>query len=137
MIAREYLEDAYVLIERDLALLAPQLVVLSALFGIVAPGATAPAFSRAVTGWFDRAKGQALGIMAAGAFIGALLFTPLVAYMLASYDVRSGYLTPAALVIVPGVPVILIFMRDRSNEEQPIVEEPIESEADPAPKRLV
>ena len=114
-----------------------QFVVLSALLGIVAPGATALTFSRVITGWFDRAKGQALGLMAAGSSIGALLFTPLVAYMLATSGLSGGYLTLAALAIFLGAPVILIFMRDRSDDEEPIVEEPIESEADPAPKQLV
>ncbi|WP_226663332.1 MFS transporter [Alteriqipengyuania lutimaris] len=114
-----------------------QFVVLSALFGIVAPGATALTFSRVVTGWFDRAKGQALGIMAAGGSIGALLITPLVAYMLASHGIMGGYLTLAALAIFLGAPVILIFMRDRSDDEEPTTEEPAGSEADPAPKRLV
>ncbi|MEC8179283.1 MAG: MFS transporter, partial [Pseudomonadota bacterium] len=114
-----------------------QFVVLSALFGIVAPGATALTFSRVVTGWFDRAKGQALGIMAAGGSIGALLITPLVAYMLASHGIMGGYLTLAALAIFLGAPVILIFMRDRSDDEEPTPKEPAGSEADPAPKRLV
>ena len=114
-----------------------QFVVLSALLGIVAPGATALTFSRVITGWFDRAKGQALGLMAAGSSIGALLFTPLVAYMLATSGLSGGYLTLAALAIFLGAPVILIFMRDRSDDEESIVEVPIESEADPAPKQLV
>ena len=114
-----------------------QFVVLSALLGICAPGATALTFSRVITGWFDRAKGQALGIMAAGASIGALLFTPLVAYMLATSGISGGYLTLAALAIVLGVPVILLFMKDRSDDDGLTPEEPIESGAQPAPKRLV
>ena len=114
-----------------------QFVVLSALLGVVAPGATALTFSRVITGWFDRAKGQALGIMAAGASIGALLFTPLIAYMLASHGIMGGYLTLAALAIGVGAPVILVFMKDRTDKDQPIVPEPMAKESDPASKRRI
>lgn len=90
------------------------LVLLSALFGIVAPGATGMTFSRAVTGWFERARGQALGIMAAGASIGALLFTPLVAHMIGQYGPEGGLLTLAALAAFLGAPVILLGLKDKA-----------------------
>lgn len=88
-------------------------VLLSAVFGIVAPGATGMTFSRAVTGWFERARGQALGIMAAGASIGALLFTPLIAHMIWQYGPEGGLLTLAALAAFVGAPIVLLGLRDR------------------------
>ena len=114
-----------------------QFVVLSGLLGIVAPGATALTFSRVVTGWFDRAKGQALGLMAAGASIGALLFTPLIAYMLATHGIEGGYLALAGLAMFLGAPVILVFMKDRTHDDEPTPEEPIASETDPASKQRI
>ncbi|NCP17759.1 MAG: MFS transporter [Erythrobacter sp.] len=114
-----------------------QFVVLSALLGIAAPGATALTFSRVITGWFDRAKGQALGLMAAGASIGALLCTPLIAYMLATYGMAGGYLTLAGLAMFVGAPVVLAFMKDRTVAGDAAMPEPIESEGDPAPKRRI
>ncbi|OBX18829.1 hypothetical protein A9995_09725 [Erythrobacter sp. QSSC1-22B] len=93
-------------------------VLLSALFGIVAPGATGMTFSRAVTGWFERARGQALGIMAAGASIGALLFTPLIAHMIWQYGPEGGLLTLAALAAFLGAPVILVGLKDRVAENE-------------------
>lgn len=90
-------------------------MILSALFGIVAPGMTAMTFSRAVTGWFSRARGQALGVMAAGGSIGALLFTPLIAYVLLQYGTMGGYLALAALTAFLGTPAIILGLKDRAS----------------------
>jgi len=90
-----------------------QFVALSALFGIIAPGVTGMTFSRAVTGWFSKARGQALGVMAAGNSIGALLFTPVIAYMLARNGPEGGFLALAFLAAVLGAPVILLGLKDR------------------------
>lgn len=91
-------------------------VLLSALFGIVAPGATGMTFSRAVTGWFLRARGQALGVMAAGVSIGALLFTPLITHMILQYGPAGGLLTLAALAAFVGAPAILLGLRDKVSD---------------------
>ena len=110
-----------------------QYVALSAVFGLVAPGVMAMTFSRAVTGWFKRARGQALGVMAAGNSIGALLFTPVIAFMLAQYGPEGGYLTLTALTALLGGPVILAGLRERdgiSHEDGGVEERDADAPAD-------
>lgn len=95
-----------------------QYVALSAILGFIVPGVTGMTFSRAVTGWFEKARGQALGLMAAGNSIGALLFTPLVAVMIAKYGTEGGFLTLAALVALVGAPVVLLFLKDWTKPKE-------------------
>lgn len=92
-----------------------QFVVLSAIFGIVAPGCTALTCSRAITGWFVAGRGQALGVMAAGVSIGALLFTPLISAMLDGYGLRAGYLCLSGLLMGVGLPAIAWGLKERSE----------------------
>ena len=89
-----------------------QFLLLSAMFGALAPGSSGLVFSRAVSSWFRKARGQALGIMSAGGSIGALLFTPLASWMIARYGIEGGYLTLAGLTLFIGLPAIAWGLRD-------------------------
>lgn len=90
-----------------------QFLMLSALFGAVAPGCSGLVFSRAVSSWFSKGRGQALGIMSAGGSIGALLFTPIVAWMVSRYSFEGGFLTLACLTLCLGMPAIAWGLNDR------------------------
>ena len=92
-----------------------QFMFLSAAFGLVAPGSTGLIFSRAVTSWFVAARGQALGIMAAGVSVGALILTPLVAFMISKYGFSGGYLTISAVALFVGLPAIVLGVRDKAK----------------------
>lgn len=114
-----------------------QFIALSALFGFVAPGVTAMTFSRAVTEWFEKARGQALGIMAAGNSIGALVFTPVIAFALLNFGPEGGFLTLAALAMLLGAPVVLMFMRDWTHPDDTVEKLPERTEPKPANKGRV
>jgi predicted MFS family arabinose efflux permease len=106
-IAKSQLSDSYL-----------QFMIFSAWYGVVAPGCSGLVFSRAVSGWFSTARGHALGVMAAGTSIGALIFTPLIAWMIARYGFEGGFLTLAVLLIGIGMPAILWGLDDSPANEK-------------------
>lgn len=84
-----------------------QFVFCSGLIGLAAPGTTGLVYTRVINGWFDTSKGQALGVMAAGVSVGALALTPVVAWAIANWGFKGGYLALAALTLGIGLPAVL------------------------------
>lgn len=113
-------------------------LILSALFGTVAPGCSGLIFSRAVSGWFHKARGRALGLMSAGASIGALLFTPVVAWMIDRHGFAGGFAALACLVLAVGMPAIAWGLDDRDEpaRHDSGVSEPTTQPVGPARRRL-
>lgn len=58
-----------------------------------------------VTRWFVKKRGLALGIVAAGTGLGAIIFPPLSSYLISTYDWRTAYL---ALAIIAWVVLFLV-----------------------------
>jgi MFS family permease len=107
-----------------------QYMLISGLFGVVAPGCSGLVYSRAVSGWFVRSRGRALGVMAAGASTGALIFSPMIAWSIAQHGFSGGYLALAAILVCLGIPAITWGLEDRKGGESNVV---LASEADRAP----
>lgn len=70
-----------------------------------------------MSSWFDRCKGMALGITAAGMSIGAMLFSPLVRAMIAQHGSSGGYLTLAALMGCIALPLVAIGLSEKQPAE--------------------
>lgn len=92
-----------------------QFILFSALFGLVAPGCSGFAYSKAVASWFSKGRGQALGVMSAGSSIGVLLFAPIVAWAIDDYGFMWGYLVLAGLPIIIGLPAVVYGLNDNNN----------------------
>lgn len=90
-------------------------LAITAVLGVAAPGCTTLIYGRAVNSWFDRGKGLALGITAAGMSIGAMLFSPLVRTMIAQHGSSGGYLTLAALMGCIAMPLVAIGLKERRH----------------------
>ena len=73
-------------------------VAATVLLATVGAGSSAVVFSRLVNVWFDRAKGIALGISAAGAGCAGILVPRLLPGYVAAHGWRAGY---AALALLP------------------------------------
>lgn len=96
-----------------------QFVLCSFAIGLAAPGTTGLVYTRIVNGWFDRAKGQALGVMASGVSLGALMLTPVVGWAIANWGFRGGYLSLAVLTLGIGLPAVLIGVRPAPTDVVP------------------
>lgn len=102
----------------SLGFLTPRLAHLYAIFvvlGIVGNGTTQMGYSRAVSTWFDRRRGLALALVMAGVGTGAMLFPPVAQALIAGYGWRNAYLVLGALVLVLGLPLTAVFVRERPS----------------------
>lgn len=102
------------------------------LFGLAVPGTTGVVYSRAVSGWFREGRGLALGVMSSGISIAALIATPIIAAIIATYGYRGGYLALAAAALFIGLPAILIGL----SEPARAMAEPVHAAPDESPAGL-
>ncbi len=82
-----------------------------ALLALSAPGISALVFGQLIARRFDVHRGFALGIATAGLSVSTLLLPPLIAWVIATSGWRSGYLVPAGIAIVAGLPIVLLAIR--------------------------
>ncbi|MBX3028131.1 MFS transporter [bacterium] len=82
--------------------------------GVVSLGATAlgglPS-NAAVTRWFVRRRGQALGVATAGISMGGVIFVPLTEWLIAHGGWRGAFGWLGVIVLVAAVPPVALFMR--------------------------
>jgi MFS family permease len=97
-----------------LASLATSLVAFQFFFGVMVGGATAAIFApmmATVTGWFDTHRGLAVSLVSAGMGMAPMTMSPLVAWLVTSYDWRT---TMQILAVVVGsimIPVSFLVRR--------------------------
>ena len=81
---------------------------------VVSLGATAlgglPS-NAAVTRWFVRRRGQALGIATAGISMGGVIFVPLTEWLIARHGWRGAFGWLGVIVLVAAVPPVALLMR--------------------------
>jgi predicted MFS family arabinose efflux permease len=99
----------------SLSLLTPHLWHLYAVFvvlGIVGNGTAQMAYSRVVSGWFERRRGTALAVVMSGGAVGAMVLPPTAESLIRRFGWRGACLALGGMVLVIGLPTILRFMRD-------------------------
>jgi predicted MFS family arabinose efflux permease len=86
-----------------------------AVLAILGSGTTPLTWTKALSGWFDRQRGLALGIALAGTGVAAFAVPPFVAWVLSVSDWRSAYL---ALMIFPiaALPLVFLLLRDAPGQ---------------------
>ena len=102
----------------SLGFLTPRLTHLYAIFvllGMVGNGTTQMGYSRAVATWFDRRRGLALALVMAGVGTGAMLLPPLAQTLIAGYGWRTAYFVLGSLVLLMGLPLTALFVRERPH----------------------
>lgn len=72
--------------------------------------------STLVARWFDKRRGQALGIAAIGTSIGGLLFPPLIQWMIDSVGWREAMMYTAGSVIVLALVPVLLLVKNRPED---------------------
>ena len=84
--------------------------------GALSAGSNTIAYARLLTGWFDRARGLALGIGMSGIPVGMALTPPLAEYLIERAGWPRAFLGLAALPLLVGVPVALLALREAPAE---------------------
>lgn len=104
----------------SLSLLPPSLPAFYAAYAMIAvlgAGTMTMTWARAITGWFVSARGIALGLSLIGTgLIGAIL-PSYITYIVEAYSWRAAYLGLAALPLVLGLPLSLLFFREPPGDE--------------------
>ncbi len=79
-------------------------------------GASSPTSAVAVARWFTARRGLALGVVSAGSAAGQLVLVPIVAALIGAIGWRAAFLWLGAAVLVVGLPVILLLLRDEPTQ---------------------
>lgn len=106
----------------SLSFLTPSLVHLYAAFfvlGAVGNGTTQMGYSRAVASWFDDRRGFALAVVVAGVGVGSMLFPWLAQRIIDAHGWRTAYLVLGAMVLVLGIPLTALFVREHPGSSGP------------------
>lgn len=99
----------------SLSFLTPSLVHLYAIFfilGAVGNGTTQMGYSRAVASWFTDKRGFALALVVAGVGVGSMLLPWLAQRVIDSHGWRVAYQVLGAMVLVMGIPLTALFVRE-------------------------
>lgn len=86
--------------------------VMFAMAGLLAIGQTPNAYSKAITLWFDRERGLALGIAISGVGLGTVLMPQYASYLLQHVGWRGTYIGLAIAILLFAFVPVLLFLRD-------------------------
>jgi predicted MFS family arabinose efflux permease len=87
--------------------------LLFAVLGIVATGLSPIAYSRAVSSWFDRRRGLALGLVVSGAALGAMVHPPAMQALMERVGWRVACLAFGGTALAVGLPLVTRFLHER------------------------
>jgi MFS family permease len=102
----------------SLSLLTPHLwhlYLTFVVFGIVGNGTAQMAYSRAVSTWFDKQRGLALALLMSGGAVGAMVLPPFAQWLIHEFGWRPACLVLGMMVLFLGLPVVAVFVRERSG----------------------
>jgi MFS family permease len=88
------------------------MVVLFLLHGLPGQGQSPVGYSKALTAWFDKDRGLALGIAIAGVGLGVAVIPPFANYVIQNYGWRWAYVAMGAAIIVLAFIPTWLFERD-------------------------
>jgi sugar phosphate permease len=83
------------------------------IMGMVGGGSATLPYQGVVSHWFDKKRGQALSLAAAGAGLGSFIVPPVVETMIAAVGWRKAYALMGLTIIVVTVPLVSIFLKER------------------------
>jgi MFS transporter, OFA family, oxalate/formate antiporter len=90
-----------------------------AVLGIIGIGSTPVTWSRAVSMWFNRNRGLALGIMLIGTSLAAVVVPQIAQAAIANFGWRSAFPAAALLPLLVALPLGLLWFREPRPEERP------------------
>jgi MFS family permease len=90
-----------------------------AVLGVVGIGSTPVTWSRAVSMWFSKNRGLALGIMLLGTSLSALIVPQIAQAAIARFGWRAAFPATALLPLLVAIPLALLWFREPRPEERP------------------
>ena len=93
------------------------LYVLYLVVGIGMSGAGTVPVSVAISNWFTKRRGLALGITMAGISLGAIALAPLAHYLIEGIGWQSAYLALGVLTAVLIIPPVMLVMKTRPEDK--------------------
>ena len=111
-----------------------QFWLIFALIGGLGAGANALPYMRAISGWFNRRRGLAIGLTLAGAGFGYTYIPPLLQVTMDQFSWRAAYYLLAALCLLVALPIttLLFYEPPATHSNQPAPPASQESENTPA-----
>lgn len=85
---------------------------LLALLFVVGAATTATPLVQAITGWFDRRRGIALGVVLAGTSLGIALLPPIGAALIAAWGWRMAYVGLSVLALAVMLPSAFLLLKN-------------------------
>jgi MFS family permease len=90
-----------------------------ALLGVIGIGSTPVTWSRAISLWFNKNRGFALGIMLLGTSLAAFVVPQIAQAAIGEWGWRSAFPVVALLPLLIGLPIGLLWFREPRPEERP------------------
>lgn len=91
-----------------------QVAILFAVTGLVGLGCAPFAYVRLISTWFDRRRGQALGIAVSGAALGGMIHPALAQGLINQVGWRQAHVVLGAGMLLVGLPLVIAFVRPRA-----------------------
>jgi len=85
------------------------------LLGIVGNATAQLAYSRAISTWFVHRRGLAFALMLTGSGVGSILLPLFAQHTMEVYGWRAAYLGMGGLVLLVGVPLTAVFVREKPS----------------------
>jgi MFS family permease len=86
-----------------------------ALLALAGCGTTPLVWVHAVTTWFDKSRGLALGFTLAGSGISGIVSPHAVDFLIIHYGWRAGYVGLALFTLIVALPVVFLFFREKAT----------------------
>jgi MFS family permease len=93
-----------------------QLHALLALAGVTVAATTLVPAQTVVTLWFDKKRGQAMGLTLMGIGLGGMALPPLIAWLIQEVGWRGAYRVSALAILVLTLPPVLLFLKNRPSD---------------------
>jgi len=90
-----------------------QLLLIFFIMGSLGAAANSLPFMFAISSWFDKYRGMAIGLAMAGSGLGYASVPPVIQHINSTYGWRWGYYTLAGVILFIAIPIILFLFRDK------------------------
>jgi len=86
--------------------------VLFAITSIASAIQTPLSYTKAISAWFDRRRGLALGVALSGVGLGAIVIPQLANHLIATFGWRGAYMVLGAMVLTIAFPAVSLWVRE-------------------------